>query len=293
MILDLAVGGDWPGSPDASTVFPQTMLVDYVRVYDDAPEPDLARRRTVWASSSEAAGFPPQAAVDGDSRTRWSSAFADNQWLAVDLGRRVAVERVRLAWEAAYAADYRIELSDDAVHWRTAAGVTGADGATDDLAVTGAGRYLRVVGTRRATPYGISLYDLEVRGTPDPGSPSTRTAPPSSKTTSTIRPRLRVRGSTLRIARNGHSNLFASCPRAAPRRCAVTVTITTRAKPHRALASARITRAPGAAPHPVTFRLGRRLRRQAAHARVISARLEGARVKLRLLRAPRGRAHTG
>ena len=33
MILNLAVGGDWPGSPDATTKFPQTMLVDYVRVY--------------------------------------------------------------------------------------------------------------------------------------------------------------------------------------------------------------------------------------------------------------------
>jgi len=33
IILNLAVGGDWPGSPDKSTVFPQTMLVDYVRVY--------------------------------------------------------------------------------------------------------------------------------------------------------------------------------------------------------------------------------------------------------------------
>src|SRR5205823_5622652 len=33
IILNLAVGGDWPGSPDSSTVFPETMLVDYVRVY--------------------------------------------------------------------------------------------------------------------------------------------------------------------------------------------------------------------------------------------------------------------
>jgi beta-glucanase (GH16 family) len=33
LILNLAVGGDWPGSPDAATVFPQQMLVDYVRVY--------------------------------------------------------------------------------------------------------------------------------------------------------------------------------------------------------------------------------------------------------------------
>jgi len=33
MLLNVAVGGHWPGSPDATTVFPQTMLVDYVRVY--------------------------------------------------------------------------------------------------------------------------------------------------------------------------------------------------------------------------------------------------------------------
>jgi beta-glucanase (GH16 family) len=33
IILNVAVGGTWPGSPDNSTVFPQQMLVDYVRVY--------------------------------------------------------------------------------------------------------------------------------------------------------------------------------------------------------------------------------------------------------------------
>jgi beta-glucanase (GH16 family) len=33
IILNVAVGGDWPGNPDASTKFPQSMLVDYVRVY--------------------------------------------------------------------------------------------------------------------------------------------------------------------------------------------------------------------------------------------------------------------
>jgi beta-glucanase (GH16 family) len=33
IILNVAVGGDWPGSPDESTTFPQQMLVDYVRVY--------------------------------------------------------------------------------------------------------------------------------------------------------------------------------------------------------------------------------------------------------------------
>ena len=33
ILLNLAVGGDWPGNPDSTTQFPQQMLVDYVRVY--------------------------------------------------------------------------------------------------------------------------------------------------------------------------------------------------------------------------------------------------------------------
>jgi hypothetical protein len=35
IILDLAVGGSWPGSPNSSTPFPAQMLVDYVRIYTD------------------------------------------------------------------------------------------------------------------------------------------------------------------------------------------------------------------------------------------------------------------
>ncbi len=33
LLLNVAVGGRWAGAPDATTTFPQTMLVDYVRVY--------------------------------------------------------------------------------------------------------------------------------------------------------------------------------------------------------------------------------------------------------------------
>jgi beta-glucanase (GH16 family) len=36
IVLNLAVGGNWPGLPDASTVFPQTLAVDWVRVYTSA-----------------------------------------------------------------------------------------------------------------------------------------------------------------------------------------------------------------------------------------------------------------
>jgi beta-glucanase (GH16 family) len=40
LILNIAVGGNWPGSPDATTVFPQRMAVDYVRVYSPVVPPE-------------------------------------------------------------------------------------------------------------------------------------------------------------------------------------------------------------------------------------------------------------
>ena len=37
ILLNVAVGGGFVGSPDATTTFPQTMLVDWVRVYEETP----------------------------------------------------------------------------------------------------------------------------------------------------------------------------------------------------------------------------------------------------------------
>jgi beta-glucanase (GH16 family) len=37
ILLNLAVGGEWPKNPDGATKFPQTLYVDYVRVYSPAP----------------------------------------------------------------------------------------------------------------------------------------------------------------------------------------------------------------------------------------------------------------
>ena len=34
LIFNIAVGGNWPGYPDASTTFPQKMIVDYVRIFE-------------------------------------------------------------------------------------------------------------------------------------------------------------------------------------------------------------------------------------------------------------------
>ncbi|MEV0828790.1 glycoside hydrolase family 16 protein [Nonomuraea rubra] len=39
LLLNLAVGGDWPGPPDSTTRFPQQLIVDHVRVYASATDP--------------------------------------------------------------------------------------------------------------------------------------------------------------------------------------------------------------------------------------------------------------
>ncbi|MEU1404962.1 beta-1,3-glucanase family protein [Streptomyces sp. NPDC005728] len=124
----------------------------------------LSRARPATASSTENASFPAGAAVDGDPGTRWSSAFADPQWLQVDLGSVQQLSRVTLRWEAAYATAFQIQTSTDATHWTTAYSTTTSAGGTQNVAVTGSGRYVRLYGTARATPYGYSLWEFEVYG---------------------------------------------------------------------------------------------------------------------------------
>ncbi|MFD9339106.1 discoidin domain-containing protein [Streptomyces sp. NPDC060028] len=129
----------------------------------------LSQGRPVTASSLEGAGTPAAAAVDGDNGTRWSSQFADPQWIQVDLGAPAQLSQVVLRWETAAAKAYRIELSTDGSTWSTAYSTTaGAGGvATHDL--TGTARYVRMYGTQRTTGYGYSLWEFQVYGTTDTG----------------------------------------------------------------------------------------------------------------------------
>ena len=69
MLLNVAVGGGWPGNPDASTSFPQQMKVDWVRVYDHVPEPQAVTFRVDM--SQENLGANDQVYVTG-SFDAWS-----------------------------------------------------------------------------------------------------------------------------------------------------------------------------------------------------------------------------
>ncbi|MFE9461835.1 discoidin domain-containing protein [Streptomyces californicus] len=131
----------------------------------------LSQGAAVTASSQENGGTAAGNAVDGDGGTRWSSAFADPQWIRIDLGSPAALSRVELSWEAAHAKSYRVELSTDGNTWTTAYSTTASTGGNETLAVSGDARYVRLTGTQRATGYGYSLWEFKVFGSRDGGGP--------------------------------------------------------------------------------------------------------------------------
>ena len=124
----------------------------------------LSQNQPATASSTESAAYPASDAVDGNPGTRWSSAFSDPQWLAVDLGAPSTISQVVLQWEAAYATAFQIQTSNDDATWTTIYSTTAGTGGTQTLNVSGTGRYVRMYGTARATQYGYSLWEFQVYG---------------------------------------------------------------------------------------------------------------------------------
>ncbi|MEK8105568.1 discoidin domain-containing protein [Micromonospora sp. M12] len=88
----------------------------------------LSQGRTATASSTENAGTSAAAAVDGNTGTRWSSAFSDPQWLQVDLGARATITQVNLLWEAAHGRAFQLQTSDNGSTWTTIYSTTTSTG---------------------------------------------------------------------------------------------------------------------------------------------------------------------
>lgn len=129
--------------------------------------PNIAYQRPVFTTSNESSAYTGDKAVDANGNTRWSSSYANNQSIVVDLGSNYNVNRVRLAWESAYAKDYQIQFSTDNVSWTTVREFWGKSSAAadDQTGLSGTARYVKVYCINRATNYGFSLYEFEIYGT--------------------------------------------------------------------------------------------------------------------------------
>ncbi|RMD95498.1 MAG: T9SS C-terminal target domain-containing protein, partial [Calditrichaeota bacterium] len=126
------------------------------------PPKNVALHRRTIATSFERAGLEPARAVDGNFGTRWASKFSDPQFIIVDLDSTRQIESVWLYWEAAYAKEYKIQISDDLQHWQCVYHDTSGTGGIKRIPVNAAGRYVQMYGIKRATQWGYSLYEMEI-----------------------------------------------------------------------------------------------------------------------------------
>lgn len=124
---------------------------------------NIAYKRTITASSVESDEYLASNAVDGDGTTRWASEFADNQNLIVDLWQSYTISTVKVAWEAAYALQFQVQVSNDNTTWTTVYENYNATGGTQTIEFTPvSARYVKIYCIKRATEYGFSIYEFEV-----------------------------------------------------------------------------------------------------------------------------------
>lgn len=124
----------------------------------------ISNGKNVVASSSEGDDLSADKVVDGDTSTRWSSAWTDNEWIYVDLGSEKYVSSAEFIWEDAYASQYSVQVSSDGVHWTTVDTVNNGNGGTEKININANARYVKMQGIKRNTEYGYSLYEMNVYG---------------------------------------------------------------------------------------------------------------------------------
>ncbi|WP_456290132.1 RICIN domain-containing protein [Paenibacillus sp. AK002] len=87
LLLNLAVGGNWPGSPNNSTPFPSQMLVDYVRVYQDTGASNVISDgiyTIASKASSKVMDVVDVSTASGAKIQQWTNYVANNQRFRVE-----------------------------------------------------------------------------------------------------------------------------------------------------------------------------------------------------------------
>lgn len=143
----------------------------FKKVGIQGPKPDLSNvniaiNKTL-SSSSNKDGNSPENLVDGNKNSRWESAWEDSQWVCVDLGSITSISKIILAWEAAYATGYSVQVSEDSTNWNNIFSTDNGNGETDTITFEAKdARYVKIIFNKRFTEYGFSLYELEIYPAP-------------------------------------------------------------------------------------------------------------------------------
>lgn len=152
------------------TITENNTTTDELIVYSDVLEQEninLALNKPVSASSIEdTVQYRPEWAVDGLRLSRWSNDFSNTAWLQVDLLNNYIIEKVVIKWHTSFASEYQVCASLDGNNWDTVATVIYGTGKTNYFELNNNARYLKVVCTDPATPWGFSIHEFEAYGRP-------------------------------------------------------------------------------------------------------------------------------
>lgn len=137
-----------------------------IKVLTPGTGSDLALMKPTTASGMETSATSSDMAVDGNTTTRWSSAFQDNQWWQVDLQHQIMPSSISIVWEAAYAKQFNLQISADNKNWFPFYTNTSFTGGTSTIpnGSSLSGRYLKVNCVQRATTYGSSFFSFNLSG---------------------------------------------------------------------------------------------------------------------------------
>jgi len=126
------------------------------------------------ASSDGGSAYVAELAFDGNTTSRWTSAFRDNEWLEGYFDRPVGIEQIVIKWETARASDFSMYLLDAKTNWIQIDRRTGSTGPEDSLTFSRPlpARGIRILCEHRATEWGNSIYEVNMTGSTE-GPPPT------------------------------------------------------------------------------------------------------------------------
>jgi hypothetical protein len=136
---------------------------------------NMALGKTATASSVSDSSHTAANAFDGQTNTRYTSNFNENQWLEVDLGKNFLLSSLIINWDRSYATDFDLlfslngsftDLYEDSLHIRNHVFGSSSSFNTDNLPLKKSiiARYVRLKGLHSASGNGYSIWEMQVLG---------------------------------------------------------------------------------------------------------------------------------
>ena len=157
-----------PSSTTTYTLITSGDVIDTGYVTIKVVEPEKINRilNHKIIASSTARGFQPESAVDGDTTTFWYSENPNTQWINVDFGRTIELNRVVIKWGSIYSVLFHLQLLSEDGLSKTIYSKSNGEGGIDDITgLSATGKAIRLLCiTKNKSDSGYVVKEFEVYG---------------------------------------------------------------------------------------------------------------------------------